>query len=97
MTLTSAPLSLFKFNMYAAMGKENPWASYMASPDSTDEEQDTIKVRDILSERKLIKYSLYRSKIVKIWRNCIYIFYGSIVLVYPMFAVIFVVIMSFVM
>ncbi len=47
MSLTYAPLTLFKFNMYAAMSKDNPWSSVMATSDSTDEEQDTIKVSEV--------------------------------------------------
>ncbi len=45
-TLTYEPLSLFQFNMYASMTRDNPWASMMGGVnDQSDEDQDTIKVR----------------------------------------------------
>ena len=44
MTFNYVPLTLFKFNMYAAMGRDNPWANMMGGVDPDDDEQDTIKV-----------------------------------------------------
>ncbi len=45
LTLTYEPLSLFRFNMYASMTRDNPWASMMGGVnDQSDEDQDTIKV-----------------------------------------------------
>ena len=35
---------MFKFNMYAAMSRDNPWYGLMNGADQTDEEQDSIKV-----------------------------------------------------
>lgn len=44
LTFTYSPLTLFKFNMYAAMGRDNPWAGMMGGgADPSDEDQDTIK------------------------------------------------------
>ena len=40
------PISMFKFNMYAAMSRDNPWYGLMSGADQTDEEQDSIKVWD---------------------------------------------------
>ena len=42
--MTFAPLSMFKFNMYAAMTRDNPWSQMMGGADPSDEEQDTVKV-----------------------------------------------------
>ena len=44
LTLAFAPLTVFKFNLYAAMTRDNPWSSMMGSSDPSDEEQDTVKV-----------------------------------------------------
>ena len=44
LTFTYTPLSLFKFNMYAAMGRDNPWSGMMGVTDPSDDDQDTIKV-----------------------------------------------------
>lgn len=41
--LVYTPLSMFKFNMYAAMSRDNPWSNMMSGPDPSDEEQDTVK------------------------------------------------------
>jgi len=35
---------MFKFNMYAAMTRDNPWSQMMGGADPSDEEQDTVKV-----------------------------------------------------
>ena len=43
-TLTFAPITMFKFNMYAAMSRDNPWYGVMNGGEQTDEEQDSIKV-----------------------------------------------------
>ena len=43
-SLMFAPLSMFKFNMYAAMTRDNPWSQMMGGADPSDEEQDTVKV-----------------------------------------------------
>ena len=43
-TLVYQPLTLFKFNLYASMSRENPWTQFMGGTDPTDENQDTIKV-----------------------------------------------------
>lgn len=43
-TLIYQPLTLFKFNLYASMSKENPWTQMMGGTDPSDEDQDTIKV-----------------------------------------------------
>lgn len=44
LTLSYIPLSMFRFNLYAAMTRENPWAQMMGGADPSDEEQDTLKV-----------------------------------------------------
>lgn len=44
LTFSYAPLTLFKFNMYAAMSRDNPWTNIMGGSDPDDDEQDTIKV-----------------------------------------------------
>jgi len=36
---------MFKFNMYAAMTRDNPWSQMMGGADPSDEEQDTVKVQ----------------------------------------------------
>ena len=43
-TLTFEPITMFKFNMYAAMSRDNPWYGVMNGGEQTDEEQDSIKV-----------------------------------------------------
>ena len=40
---------MFKFNMYAAMSRDNPWYGLMNGADQSDDEQDSIKVWDKLS------------------------------------------------
>jgi hypothetical protein len=42
-TLSFMPITMFKFNMYAAMSRDNPWYGLMSGADQTDEEQDSIK------------------------------------------------------
>jgi hypothetical protein len=42
-TLSFVPITMFKFNMYAAMSRNNPWYGLMSGADQTDEEQDSIK------------------------------------------------------
>ena len=44
LSMVFAPLSMFKFNMYAAMTRDNPWSQMMGGADPSDEEQDTVKV-----------------------------------------------------
>ena len=43
-TLAYHPLTLFKFNLYASMSRDNPWTQLMGGADTSDEDQDTIKV-----------------------------------------------------
>ena len=38
------PISLFKFQMYAAMTTKSQWADLLGSTETSDEDQDTLKV-----------------------------------------------------
>jgi hypothetical protein len=46
-TLTFTPISLFKWQMYAAQGMRSKWYSVLGDdfmPEETDEDQDSLKV-----------------------------------------------------
>ena len=42
------PISLFKFQMYAAMTTKSQWADILGSTETSDEDQDTLKVTSVL-------------------------------------------------
>lgn len=44
LSLLFHPISLFKFQMYAAMTTKSQWADFLGSTETSDEEQDTLKV-----------------------------------------------------
>lgn len=44
LSLLFHPISLFKFQMYAAMTTKSQWADVLGSTESSDEDQDTLKV-----------------------------------------------------
>uniref|UniRef100_A0A1X7UW59 Cleft lip and palate transmembrane protein 1 n=1 Tax=Amphimedon queenslandica TaxID=400682 RepID=A0A1X7UW59_AMPQE len=41
--LSYTPLSFFRFQLYASMTRDNPWAQWLGQPDQSDEDQDTLK------------------------------------------------------
>jgi hypothetical protein len=47
LTLTFAPLSLFKWQLYASQGMRNKWYSFMGEGfgEESDDDQDSMKVR----------------------------------------------------
>ena len=44
LSLMFHPISLFKFQMYAAMTTKNQWSEFLGPTESSDEDQDTLKV-----------------------------------------------------
>jgi hypothetical protein len=50
LSLTYAPMSLFKWQMYAAQSMRSRWYSFLGDDmmEESDEDQDTLKVRSLL-------------------------------------------------
>lgn len=43
-SLTFAPMSLFKWQIYAAQSMRNKWYNFMSEMNEDDEDQDSLKV-----------------------------------------------------